>query len=72
MKEPNRIPLTNNPRIREPQKIPLKTQYLDAMEDDLWDKHEIPHAPPIFSKKNENNKQNNTSSIQQLESDKVD
>ena len=72
MKEPKRIPLTDGPRIKEPKKIPLKTEYLDALEDDLWDRHETNHSPPILAKKNENNKQNNSTSIQQLESDTID
>lgn len=71
MKEPNRIPLTDNPRVIEPKRIRLETQYLDSIEDDLWEKHEVNHAPPVFAKNNENNQQNNTSSIQQLESDKT-
>ena len=61
MKEPKRIPLTDNPKKKEPQRIPLTTpnHYDIDMSDDIWIK-------------NENNQQNNTTSIQQLESDKVD
>jgi hypothetical protein len=58
MKEPKKIPLTDNPRNKEPEKIPLTTPtYYDIeMADDLWIK-------------NENNKQNDQTSIQELESD---
>lgn len=58
MQEPNKIPLTDNPRNKEPKKIPLTTPnyYNIEMTDDLWIK-------------NENNKQNNQTSVQELESD---
>ena len=58
MKEPQKIPLTDNPRNKEPKKIPLTTPnyYNIEMTDDLWIK-------------NENNKQNNQTSVQELESD---
>lgn len=59
MKEPERIPLTNNPRNKEPKKIPLtRTEVYDIemLGDDLWNK-------------NENNQQNNSESIPELESD---
>jgi hypothetical protein len=58
MKEPQRIPLTNHPKTKEPQRIPLTSDrhYDIDMSDDLWIK-------------NEDNKQNNSQSIQQLESD---
>jgi hypothetical protein len=61
MKEPKKIPLTDNPRNKEPEKLPLTTPnpYDIDMVDDIW-------------VKNENNKQNNTTSIQQLESDTID
>jgi hypothetical protein len=61
MKEPKRIPLTDNPKKKEPQRIPLTTpnHYDIDMSDDIWIK-------------NENNQQNNTTSIQQLESDTID
>lgn len=61
MKEPTPIPLTDNPRHTEPPKIRLTTpnHYDIEMTDDIWTK-------------NENNQQNNTQSIQQLESDKTD
>jgi len=60
MKEPQRIPLTDNPKIKEPQKIPLTSDrhYDIDMSDDLWTK-------------NENNQQNNSQSVQQLESDSI-
>lgn len=60
MKEPKKIPLTDNPRNKEPQKIPLTTpcNYDIEMTDDIWIK-------------NENNKQNNQNSIQELESDET-
>jgi hypothetical protein len=50
MQEPNRIPLTNNPRSKQPKKFPLEKQYPE----------------PIT---NENNLENNSESIQELESD---
>lgn len=58
MQEPNKIPLTDNPRNNEPKKFPLTapSHYNIEMTDDLWIK-------------NENNKQNNQTSIQELESD---
>jgi hypothetical protein len=60
MKEPKRIPLTDNPKNKEPEKIPLTTpnHYDIDMSDDVWIK-------------DENNQQNNTTSIQQLESDET-
>jgi hypothetical protein len=58
MKEPQKIPLTDNPKTKEPRKIPLTSDrdYDIDMIDDIWTK-------------NENNQQNNSQSIQQLESD---
>jgi len=60
MKEPKRIPLTDSPRNKEPQKIPLTipNRYDIEMIDDI-----------LIKSDNENNQQNNTTSIQQLESD---
>ena len=69
MQEPKRIPLTDNPRIKEPIKIPLNSE---AMSDDIWDRFDVNCGPPIFAKQNENNQQNNTTSISELESDKID
>jgi hypothetical protein len=63
MKEPSRIPLTDNPRIKEPVKIPLKT--LDDWE--IVTTNDC--SGLILAKKNENNRENNTKSIQQLESE---
>ena len=62
MKEPKRIPLTDNPKNKEPQRIPLTTpnHYDIDMSDDVWIKTD-----------DENNQQNNTTSIQQLESDET-
>jgi hypothetical protein len=59
MKEPKRIPLTDSPRNKEPQKISLTTSnhYDIEMVDDIW-----------IKKENENNQQNNPTSIQELES----
>ena len=71
MKEPKRIPLTDNPRSKEPQKIPLTTSYPEPVVDDIWEKHDTNHGPTILAKKNENNQQDNTTSIQQLESDET-
>ena len=61
MKEPKRIPLTDHPRNKEPQKIPLTTtcHYDIEITDDILIK-------------NENNKQNNSTSISELESHKID
>jgi hypothetical protein len=60
MKEPKRIPLTDNPRNKEPQKLLLTApnHYNIEMFDDVWTKTD-----------NENNQQNNPTSIQELESD---
>ena len=73
MKEPKRIPLTDHPRTKEPNKIPLGSNrtYPESIQDDLWIREETNGGPPIFSKHNEDNQQNNTTSIQQLESDKT-
>jgi hypothetical protein len=70
MQEPNRIPLTDNPRTKEPVKIPLR-YYPETIVDDIWDTFDVGCGPPILAKQNENNQQNNTTSIQQLESDKI-
>jgi hypothetical protein len=56
VKEPKKIPLTDNPRSKEPQRIPLKKSYPEPITQDLWIK-------------NENHLENNSQSIQQLESD---
>jgi hypothetical protein len=63
MKEPKRIPLTDNPRNKEPQKLPLTTpsHYNIEMFDDVW-----------IKTNNENNQQNNQTSVQQLESYETD
>jgi threonine dehydratase len=60
MKEPTKIKLTDNPENKKVKLTPLpSTQYYDVeMSDDVWIK-------------NEDNKQNNSQSIQQLESDKT-
>jgi hypothetical protein len=59
MKEPKRIPLTDSPRCKEPEKIPLKS-YPEPIVDDLWDKFETNGGVTIFAKKNnENNTENN-------------
>lgn len=72
MKEPKRIPLSDNPRCKEPNRIPLTT-YSEPIKDDLWEKHDIGNGPPpVFSKINEDNQHNNTSSVQKLESDETD
>ena len=63
MKEPKRIPLTDNPRKEEPQRLPLKplSNYDIEMVDDIW-----------IKKEDENNTENNKTSIQQLESYETD
>jgi hypothetical protein len=60
MKEPTKIKLTDNPKNKSVKLIPLaSTQDYDVeMSDNIWIK-------------NEDNKQNNSQSIQQLESDKI-
>lgn len=60
MQEPNRIPLTDFPRNKEPQKIPLTTtsNYHAEVHDDLWIN-------------NENNQQNNQTSVSELESNQT-
>jgi hypothetical protein len=62
MKEPKRIPLTDNPRNKEPQKLPLTTpnHYNIEMIDDIWIKTD-----------NENNQQNDSKSICKLESNET-
>ena len=57
MDEPKRIPLTDNPKIKEPKRIRLW-----ADEDKILDDIDID---------NENNKQNNSIGIQKLDSDKT-
>ncbi|MFN9957401.1 MAG: hypothetical protein ACK55I_30210 [bacterium] len=61
MKEPTKIPLTNNPRSKEPNKQSLSTpnHYDIDMRDDIWIK-------------NENNIQDNSESISELESYETD
>lgn len=69
MKEPKKIPLTNHPRSKEPLKRSL---YPEPITDDLWERHESNFGPPIFAKKNyENHLENNSQSIQELESDQT-
>jgi|APGre2960657373_1045057.scaffolds.fasta_scaffold02623_10 hypothetical protein len=65
MKEPKRIPLTDSPRNKEPKKIPLTY-------DQDWEVHDTNLGPPVLARNNENNRQDNTTSIQQLESDETD
>lgn len=66
MKEPEKIPLTDNPRNKEPKKIRL---YPEPINDDLWQAYDTQHGPPILAKKNEDTLENNSQSIQELESD---
>jgi hypothetical protein len=56
MKEPERIPLTDSPKHKEPKRIPLTTpsNYDIEIIDHLWIK-------------NEDNKQDNSQSVQSLE-----
>jgi len=58
MKEPTKIKLTDNPENKKVNLIPLPSMshYDIEMTDDLWTK-------------NEDNKQNNTQSISELESE---
>lgn len=58
MKEPEKIPLTNNPRSKTVTKIPLES-------------NNYPTFVEIIDWYNENYRQNNSQSIQQLESDKT-
>jgi hypothetical protein len=60
MKEPTRLKLTNNPSNKKVQLIPLTSDNYDmTMIDDVWTK-------------DENNSQDNSQSIQQLESESSD
>lgn len=61
MKEPKRIKLTDSPSSKKVNLIPLpsKDNYPDTMEDDTYTKQ-------LTS--NENNQQNNSQSISELES----
>jgi hypothetical protein len=63
VKTPTPIPLTDNPRTKQPQKIPLKSIIYDA--------YDVKAEEQLYTK-NENNKQNNTTSIQELESYETD
>jgi hypothetical protein len=56
MKEPERIPLTNSPKHKEPKRISLTTpsNYDIEIIDQIWIK-------------NEDNKQDNSQSVQPLE-----
>lgn len=69
MQEPKKIPLTDSPRSKEPQKIPLIKQYPEPIIDDVWDIYDTKCGPPVLAKKNENYLENNSQSIQELESD---
>jgi hypothetical protein len=66
MKEPKRIPLTDSPRNKEPQKLPLTTpnHYDIEMIDDIYQKYEMSSDSIIRTKKNEDNQQDNSESIQ--------
>jgi hypothetical protein len=70
MKEPQRIPLSDSEKNKEPKKIPLTTssKYDIEMFDDLWQKHDMSRGSIILSKKNEDNKQDNSKSISKLDS----
>jgi hypothetical protein len=57
MKEPKKIPLTDHPRNKEPQKIRLLPEDNTIILD--------------YLDKDENNPKDNSESIQQLESDKT-
>lgn len=59
MNEPQKIPLTNNPRSKQPNLIRLEPSLDNDLKNDLWTQ-------------NENNYKNNSQSIQPLESDEVD
>lgn len=62
-KEPKKIKLTDSPENKRVNLTPLPAvnNYLDSMDDDVYTKLE----------NNENNTQDNSQSIQQLESDEV-
>lgn len=59
MKEPQKFPLTNHPRSKEPTKIRL---YPEEITEDIWNKN-IDH---------ENHLENNSQSIQKLETEQTD
>lgn len=60
MKEPIRVPLTDNPKNIEPKRIPLKKNYPESMLDDLWERYDTIDGGIIFAKKNENHLENNS------------
>jgi len=64
--EPTKIPLTDNPRSKEPIKIPLKSIDYEVIESSGCG---IVLASKIS---NENNNQNNSQSIQKLETEQTD
>jgi len=66
MKEPKRIPLTDHPRNKEPEKIPLTKIYPEPITNDVWDRFDTENSPPVFAKKNEDNKQDDKTSISEL------
>lgn len=59
MQEPKKIPLTDNPRNKEPEKIPLKC-YPQNIEDDVWIPNYTSGGGIIYTRKNENNLENNS------------
>lgn len=60
---PTPIPLTDSPRTKQPKKIPLKSS-------NHYGIYDIDADDQLYVN-NENTKQNNTTSIQKLESDKT-
>lgn len=68
MKEPEKIPLTDSPRNKEPQKIRL---YPEPITNDLWQAYDTKHGPPVLAKNNENNLENNSQIIQELETNET-
>lgn len=77
MKKPKSIPLSDNPRCKEVTKIPLNNnlnQFDINMQDDIYPD---PNSYKTFWKtktveeNNEDYQQNNSESIQKLESDQI-
>lgn len=70
MQEPKKIPLTDNPRSKEPIRIPLKqTQCSEAMLDNSLDIIDNNCDPQTFGKINENFLENSSQSIQSMETE---
>jgi hypothetical protein len=75
MKEPQKIPLTNNPRSKDVKKFPLtqSNQFDIQMQNDTYSNpNNYKTFWKLFTINDEDNSQNNSTSIQQLESESSD